>query len=186
MEKRDLMNERLDRFEKTLEEGLLKICRMEGLADEMLASPDIDARWDAFIKDYVADAVTNFNEYPQAAIGFAGFLGMAVACLWDRDWELCRNLPYRTFYGPRGFDDMDDHIVQDVLGLGPEKASKVSSAINSCAIACLELLRHEGIETQTAYGFYALSRCYSVLYRIGEAIELTSLGYHREAVGDNC
>ena len=51
------MNEELDRFEKTLEDGLIKICSMAGLTDEIMMSPDIDGKWDEFIKDYVADAV---------------------------------------------------------------------------------------------------------------------------------
>ena len=35
----------------------------------------------------------------------------------------------------------------------------------------------EGIEAQTELGFYVLVRTYSVLFRIGAAIELQRLGY---------
>lgn len=172
----------LDRFETALEEGLMKICTMEGLVKEPLSSPDVEEKWDEMIKDYVGDAVENFNDFPQAAIGFASFLGMAVANLWDRDWDLCRTLEYSSYYGDRGFDDMDDHILDDMLKLEPEERAKVVSVLNSCTMACLDFLRHEGFEAQTAAGFYALNRCYSVMFRIGVSIELTRLGYRKEPV----
>lgn len=176
------MNEELDRFEKTLEEGLVKICSMAGLADEVMMSPDIDGKWNEFIKDYVADAVMNFNEYPDAAVGFAAFLGMAVAHHWDSDWQANRLNTYKKYYGKRGFDDMDDHITGDILNLTLEESLKISGTINNCVQAALGLIRHEGIEAQTVTGFYALARCYSVLFRIGVSIELKRLGYKKQSI----
>lgn len=172
----------MDRFERTLEDGLVKVCRSAGMMEELLDSPDIDDKWDEFIKDYVADAVVNFNEFPEAAIGFAGFLGMAVANRWDRDWEAHKADKYQNYYGSRGFDDMDDHIVEDILRLKPEYGKKVSDLIGSCTEATLGLIRHEGIEAQTAQGFYILVRCYGVLYRIGASLELKRLGYKKTAL----
>lgn len=169
-----------DRYERTLEDGLVKICRGAGLVGDMLLrSDDIDARWDYYIKDYVADAVENFNIYPEAAISWAGFLGIAVAHWWDADWQGHKDDPYRSFYGTRGWDDMDEHVLRDLLGLkldSPE-AKKISDTLLSCALATLGLIRHEGIETQTEQGFFVLTRSYSVLYRIGAGIELQRLGY---------
>ncbi len=107
-----------DRYERTLEDGLVKICRGAGLVGDMLLrSDDIDARWDDYIKDYVADAVENFNQYPEAAISWAGFLGIGVAHWWDADWQGHKDDPYRSFYGSRGWDDMDEHVLRDLLGL---------------------------------------------------------------------
>ena len=144
-----------DRYERTLEDGLVKICRGAGLVGDMLLrSDDIDARWDDYIKDYVADAVENFNIYPEAAISWAGFLGIAVAHWWDADWQGHKD------------DQLDS----------PE-AKKISDTLLSCALATLGLIRHEGIETQTEQGFFVLTRSYSVLYRIGAGIELQRLGY---------
>ena len=127
-----------DRYERTLEDGLVKICRGAGLVGDMLLrSDDIDARWDDYIKDYVADAVENFNIYPEAAISWAGFLGIAVAHWWDADWQGHKDDPYRSFYGTRGWDDMDEHVLRDLLGLkldSPE-AKKISDTLLSCALA---------------------------------------------------
>ena len=173
----------LDHFEKVLEEGLLKVCKTAGLlADEILSSPDIDDKWDIYIKDYVGDAVENFNEYPDAAIAWAGFLGMGVAHNWDTDWEAHRDDFYESYYGPRGWDDMDEHIMRDLLGLSEEDEKHFSATLNSCAAATLGLIRHEGVEPQTADGFYILVRAYSLLYRIGAAIELQRLGYKKQAL----
>ena len=63
----------LDNYEKTLERGLLRVCSSaELLSDELLESPDIDEMWDTYAKDYIADAVENFNDYSEAAIAWAG------------------------------------------------------------------------------------------------------------------
>jgi len=166
----------LDLFESTLENGLCKIC---GIIEPM-SSPDIDHKWDIFIKDYVADAIENIHDYPEAAIGFSCFLGMAVAHNWDKDYERFKNRGYKSYYGSNGYDDMDDHILENVLKLGGEDIKKTSDRIQSCAFATIELLKHEQIEMGTAYGFYALSRCYTVLFRLGVSIELKRLGYRKE------
>ena len=172
--------ELLDNFEKTLQMGLMRVCSGAGLlGDELLSSEDIDSKWEEFIKDYVADAVENFNEYPEAALAWAGFLGMAVAHNWDDNWTFHRHDSYKSYYGNRGWDDMDEHILHGGLGLGLQgkEAKKISDTLQSCALATLGLIRHEGIEAQTATGFYALSRSYGVFFRIGAAMELFRLGY---------
>lgn len=178
--------EYLDRFEKTLEEGLHKICTGEGLLNGgiMILSPDIEQAWDVYIKDYIADAVVNFNDYPEAAIAWAGFLGMGVAHNWDSDWEKHRNDKYTDYYGSRGWDNLDEHILYEVLGLheSDKKTEKISQTLLNCAVATLSLIRHEGIETQTEIGFYILARSYTVLFRIGAAIEEKRLGYRAVAV----
>lgn len=176
----------LDRYESTLRDGLVKICSGEGLLDtgDILSSPDIDAKWDEYIKDYVADAVSNFNDYSAAAIAWAGFLGMGVAYNWDLNWRLHHKDAYSDYYGRRGWDDMDEHIMHDLLGLDLEgdEARKISRVMQSCAYATLGLISHEGIETQTAQGFYVLSRSYTVMYGIGAAIELKRLKYRKVAL----
>ena len=177
--------EYLDRFEKILEDGLLKICQGAGLLDdEVLRTPDIDGKWDAYIKDYTADAVENFNSYPEAALSWAAFLGMGVAHDWDADWEAHKDDPYKSYYGSRGWDNMDEHILQDVLGLKPDspESKKISDTLLSCALATLGLIRHESIEPQTDLGFYVLVRAYTVMFRIGAAIEIRRLGYKKVLV----
>lgn len=153
----------LDSFETTLQNGLIKVCQGAGYLEEgLLESPDLEAKWEEYIKDYIADAVENFNDYSEAALAWAAFLGMGVANLWDRNWEKYSGKPYSFYYGSRGWDDMDEHILYELIGLDSEKGKRLSDTLESCALATLGLLRHENIETQTARGFYCLSRAYTV------------------------
>ena len=81
------MNTKLyDEFEKTLQDGLVKVCQGAGfLREGLLESEDLENKWNDYIKDYIADAVANFNDYPEAALAWAGFLGMGVANAWDKN-----------------------------------------------------------------------------------------------------
>lgn len=175
----------LDGFERILGDGLLKICDSAGLTGgEFLDCEDATAKWDLYVKDYVADAVEDFNAYPDAAIGWAAFLGMGVAAMWDRDWATGSAMSYRDYYGENGWDDMDEHVLRDLLflNLGKDEAKKISSAFLSCSQATLELIRHEGIETQTSLGFFVLVRAYGVFFRLGVTVCLRRLGYHKVPV----
>ena len=170
----------LDIFEKTLQDGLVKVCQSaDRLKEGLLESPDLEAKWDEYIKDYIADAVANFNEYPEAALAWAGFLGMGVANLWDKNWDKYNQVPYSYFYGSRNWDDLDEHVLYDILALDKEAGKRVSDILDSCALACLGLIRHQGIEAQTADGFYCLARAYTVFYRIGASLELERCAYRK-------
>lgn len=174
-----------DNYEKTLQEGLMKVCKSSGrLGDDLLSSPDIDAKWEEFIQDYIADAVREFNDYPEAAVAWPGFIGMAVAHRWDEDWTKYKDMKYKDLYGPNGWDDMDESILHYVLGLelSSDEAVHLAQTMKSCALAALGLIRHEGIEAQTAQGFYILARTYTVLFRIGAAVELYRQKYAIQAV----
>lgn len=178
------MNTKLyDEFEKTLQDGLVKLCQGAGFLKEgLLESEDLENKWNDYIKDYIADAVANFNDYPEAALAWASFLGMGVANAWDKNWEKYSSYPYTFYYGKRKWDDMDEHILYEFIGLTPEKGKKSSDLLDSCALACLGLIRHQGIEAQTADGFYCLARAYTVFFRIGVALELERLAYKKVLV----
>lgn len=170
----------LDNFESTLQNGLVKVCQGAGyLKDGLMESPDLEGKWNEYIKDYIADAVENFNDYSEAALAWAGFLGMGVADAWDRNWDNYRDRPYSFYYGSRGWDDMDEHILYEFIGLRAEQGKRLSDTLQSCALACLGLISHEGIETQTELGFYCLARAYTVFFRIGASLELERLAYKK-------
>lgn len=172
--------EYLESFEKRLEAGLVKICSSAGVLDgELLSSPDIDGKWEDYLKDYVADAVENYDEYPDAALCWAAYLGMGVAHHWDQDWSIFKDEPYKSYYGPRGWDDMDEHVSGIILKLGEDDDKRISSALKSCSMAITAFIRHEGIEAGTALGFYALARAYGVMFRVGGSMELKRLGYRK-------
>ncbi len=83
-----------------------------------------------------------------------------------------------------GFDALDDHILDDVLGLGEDATKRRSyvSLVQRCAETALDALRHEEIEPQSPLAFHAYVRSLHTLYRIGAALELRRLGYHFEKV----
>lgn len=178
MEDKDLRY--LDSFEASLLEEMLRFCTSLGMLDgELLESEDIDAKWKEFAPEYMADAVPNINDFPEAAIGWAGYVGLAVAKWWDGDWSKHRNARYGSLHGSRGFDDMDEHIVGDILGLAPgsAEAGMIGKVMFSCAQMAIGRIRHENVESQTALAFHVFARAVRAMFKIGAAIGLRRAGY---------
>ena len=50
-----------------------------------MLTPDFEQTWERLAPGYMADAVREFNGYPEVVLAWAAYLGAAVACLWDRD-----------------------------------------------------------------------------------------------------
>jgi hypothetical protein len=134
--------------------------------------------------EYMADAVPNIADYPTVAIAWAGYLGMAVACQWDGDWASHKNNEYKSYYGELGFDDMDEHIVRDIIGfhLESQEAKKIEDMMRRLGETALTLIRRERIEPQSPMAFHVYARVVKVMFKIGAAIELKRLGYKFEQV----
>ena len=169
-----------DAFEATLRKELAKLCtEYEMMNGTLLHSDDIDGKWNEFARDYMADAVREFNEYPEASLAWAAFLGAGVARHWDEDWRRHSKDTYQSYYGVRGFDDLDEHVLRDVLGyaLDSEKAAALSSMFSRLATMVLTLIRREGFESQSVEAYYVLIRSVKVMFQMGESVELYRLGY---------
>ena len=175
----------LENFESRMMNELLKLCSQYKVLDgTLLSTEDIDARWHDIAPEYVADAVPNIADYPTVAIAWAGYVGMAVAHLWDGDWAAHCKDEYKSLYGTAGFDDMDENIVQNVIGfhLESKEAKGIEEMMRRLGEAALTLIRRENIEPQSPMAFHAYARAIKVMYRIGAAIELKRLGYKFEQV----
>ena len=175
----------LENFESRLMNELLKLCtQYKALEGTLLSTEDIDARWHEIAPEYVADAVPNIADYPTVAIAWAGYVGMAVAHLWDEDWAAHCKDEYNSLYGPAGFDDMDENIVQKILGfhLESQEAKNIEQMMRRLGETALTLIRRENIEPQSPMAFHAFARAIKVMFRIGAAIELKRLGYKFEQV----
>lgn len=174
----------MDKFEQGLEQELLRMCRSLGmLGDMLLASEDIDGKWKEFAPEYMAEAVKNVNEYPEFSVACAAYAGMAVAHWWDEDWGRHHSCHLSDLYGSRGFDDMDDHIVADVLALGdPVKAGVTVKTVECLSQGVWTYIRSSAIERGTADAFNAFARACAVMFRVGAGIELKRLGYRYQAV----
>lgn len=182
--------EYFDRFEAHLLEELLKLCTSHKMLDgTLLASEDIDALWKEFAPHYMADAVSQINSYPAAAIAWAGYVGMAVAHHWDSDWERFQSSAYTDLHGKEGFDDMDENILQHHLGLVLEgkEATAIEDMLRRCAHTAMTLIRREDTEAQSTKAFYIFARTARALFKIGAALELKRLGYKFEKMnlGEN-
>lgn len=175
----------LENFESRLMNELLKLCtQYKVLEGTLLSTEDIDARWHEIAPEYVADAVPNIADYPTVAIAWAGYVGIAVAHLWDEDWAAHCKDEYKSLYGPAGFDDMDENIVQKILGfhLESQEARIIEQMMRRLGETALTLIRRENIEPQSPMAFHAFARAIKVMFRIGAAIELKRLGYKFEQV----
>lgn len=164
----------IDNYRERLTECLLGACTDAGLLKgTLLSSPDIDEAWLRYAPSLYTDAVRNFNDYPEYCLGCSGYLGMAVAFLWDKDWTKFSGVPYSHFLGKRGFDDMDDHIADSIL---KDRTHSVP-AMQSCAVNAYHYLMRERPEPGTAEAYRLFLATVEVMFRIGAAIELCRLGY---------
>lgn len=175
----------LNSFETTLQKELLKICTTNGmLSGTLLESADIEQRWHDLAPEYMTDAVKEIAQYPTVALVWAAYLGMGIANGWHADWDKCRMKTYSEFYGSRGFDDMDDNILFNIIGLHEEsnEANRVKEIMRIVGDYTLSQIQHSGIEPQSIMAFHTFARACKVLFRIGAAIELNRLGYEYKAV----
>ena len=177
-------------YEENLQREILRMCTSLGMLDgELLSSEDIDQKWKEWAPEYIAEALPEVNSYPEFAIACAGYAGMAVAQWWDQDWGRHHGAKYESLHGSRGFDDMDEYIVQNILGLKLEstEAKQIVNILLCCAQKAVDFVRHEQIEAQTVKAFHIFARTVKVLYRTGAAIQLRRLGYkfHKVNLGRN-
>lgn len=173
-------NRYFDSYENNLLQEMLKVCTSLGMLDgELLNSEDIDLKWKEWAPEYIAEALPEVNAYPEFAIGCAGYAGMAVAQWWDTDWGRNHSMKYESLHGARGFDDMDEHIVQNILGLSLDsvEAKQIMNIMLCCAQKAVDFIRHEQIEHQTVKAFHVFARTVKVMFRIGAALQLKRLGY---------
>lgn len=174
----------LQQFEQRLQDSLVSLCSAYDLmGGVLLENDDIEQKFiEALAQPYLADAVREYRAYPEAAVAWAGYLGMAIAKLWDADWQAYQTVSYTDLQGPRGFDDLDERITVQVLGyeLDSEPARRIADMLSNCAVEALTMIRHEHIEPQSPRAYYVFARTVQVLYRIGASIELFLLGYKLE------
>lgn len=176
--------EYLSQYERRLQDSLVSLCTAyEMMGGVLLENDDIETKFTkALAEPYLADAIREYRAYPEAAVAWAGYLGMAIAKFWDADWQAYQQVAYADLQGPRGFDDMDEQIVQRILGyeLDSEPARRIADILANCAVEALTMIRHEHIEPQSPRAYYVFARTVQVLYRIGASIELFLLGYKLE------
>ena len=168
-----------EQYRADLTQYLVEACTGGGyLKGTLLETEDLDEAWLRYAPSYYGDAVREFNGYPEYSLGCAGYLGMAVAYLWDKDWAKYKEMPYSFFQGERKFDDMDDHITDTIL----RDRNHSVPAMQSCAVDACHFLMREGPEPGTAEAYKMFLATVEVMFKTGAAIELCRLGYKFEKV----
>lgn len=175
-------------FEKQVMEDLHQYLVSEKRVDEKLPEcPDVEGLWPSVEKGYLPDAVREFDEYPIVSLGWIMFVGMAFAKYWDVDWEKYANETGEKLYADlrdaKGFDNLDDYVLYDVLGLDQEEGEKVSGIVGGCASRTLSAIHRSGIEGGTEKAVEAYRGALHALYIMGMAMELNALGYHMQLLG---
>lgn len=169
----------LDDYELKLTENLLKSVGQEHL----LMSDDLLNVWKEIAPSYMVDAVPNIAEYPLCALGWAGYLGMASARMWDKNPVLLMKNNDVDFYSrmrtPRGFDEMDEYIIEEVIGYLPDTQSweKIEDNMRTLAQLGLDTIRHENIEPQTEMAFHVYARTVKAVFSVGASLQLAAMGY---------
>jgi len=78
----------LDNYEARLEQMITEALRRKVVIDSRsMDMPDIEEKWKDLCAAYLPDGMREFAGYPTVSLGWMMYLGMAVAKLWDEDWE---------------------------------------------------------------------------------------------------
>lgn len=182
--------EYLDHYEERLSQDLLQMLRSRNELPQqgpLPQTPDLTDLWlDCLAPSYCADAVKEIAQYPLVALGWAMYVGMAMAKYWDDDWATYsrHNNLYEHLRDVRGFDYLDEVVREDLFGYKRDAKAYTDceELVRSCAQMAHDQIRHEQIEPSTPLAFHVFARSIKVLYNVGTAIGLSRLGYKMKAM----
>ncbi|MDE6814313.1 MAG: hypothetical protein K2J28_10950 [Duncaniella sp.] len=169
------------KFEKKVREDLISFLqKKEALDAHVPECPDVEEKWGEIARSYMPDGAREFKDYPVVSLGWMMLIGMAMAYYWDTDWEKYSKKTdiYEELRDKKGYDNMDETVVEGLLGYTGEAAEKITELVAECASRVYGLLNHEHVEpgTEAALGCYIAAL--NQLYLVGMAMELNALGYH--------
>lgn len=168
-------------FEERLRRDLTDYLVSHGAMDKHIPEcPDVEELWPLIADSYIPDGIREFQNYPMASLGWMMFIGMAMAWYWDKDWEsyMGRDDYYTALRDSRGYDNMDEAVVEGLLGYTGEKAERIMAQVGTCASRVYSMIMHEKIAPGSREAFEAYIAALHQLYLAGMAVELNALGYH--------
>ena len=111
-----------DESRRLLEQELSKdlhqfLLSMKEVDERMPECPDVEEKWEEIAKAYIPDGIREFQDYPSASLGWMMYIGMAVAKMWDTEWDIYSKIEdlYTYMRDKRGYDAMDEYIREEVL-----------------------------------------------------------------------
>ena len=79
----------MESFEEILRKDLHQFLLSMKEVDERLPEcPDVEEKWEEIAKAYIPDGIREFQDFPSASLGWMMYIGMAVAKMWDTEWEI--------------------------------------------------------------------------------------------------
>ncbi|MBQ9224235.1 MAG: hypothetical protein IJ166_11020 [Prevotella sp.] len=168
-------------FEEKLHNDLFQYLLSMKVADQhMPECPDVEEKWEEIAKAYIPDGIREFQDYPSASLGWMMYIGMAVAKMWDTEWEIYSKIEdlYAYMRDKRGYDSMDEYIREELLLLQDDDYMMLEKVVGECASRVYNALMRQHIEPGTKAAFEAFVACLHQLYLLGAAMQLKRMGYH--------
>ena len=173
-------------FEKNLGRDLHQFLLMMNEVDERIPDcTDVEQKWPEIANAYLPDGIREFQDFPTASLGWMMYIGMAVAKYWDAEWEIYSNIDdlYAYMRDKRGYDNLDEYILNDVLLLRGDDIAATEKLVGECSARVYNTLMHQNIEPGTREALEAYVACLSQLYLMGSAVQLKRMGYHMVKMG---
>lgn len=178
-------------FISNLQKTLVKICTDHNLLNKQLYDiEELMEKWHESAPQYMADVVPEFARYPMVSIAWACYYGIGAAVYWDACWDNVKDIPdlYVKIRDKRGFDYMDDYVLENMMGLNQEspkekeakEAKKWISTIQECAEYALNAVTHQGIEPGTKHAYIIFAKVARQFFLLGVSLALYSMGYKYE------
>jgi hypothetical protein len=172
-----------NKFEDTIHKSLHQYLVGVGEVDERLPEcPDVTDRWQSIGQSYIPDGAREYRDYPVASLGWMMYIGMAVAKLWNDEWEIYSQIEDLYIYmrDKRGYDALDEYICEDVLMVRGKGVESLAQVVGECAARVNADLMREHLEPGTREAFEAYVACLRQLYLFGMAMQLKRMGYHMQ------
>ncbi len=180
--------EQVSYFEERVRKDLVDyLVDKEALDRHVPQCPDVEEKWREIARAYAPDGIREFKDYPVVSLGWMMFVGMAMAYYWNTDWAKYAGMAdcYEQIRDMRGYDEIDDAVVEGLLGYTGEKKEKIVDMVARCALRVYSMLLHEKFEPGTEAAFGGYLACLHQLYLVGMAVELNALGYHMTPLSAN-
>ena len=171
----------MENFAVTLLDDLHRYLVKRDAVDERLPEcPDVEGKWPAIAEAYLPDGAREFSNYPVASLGWMMFIAMAMTKFWDQDWERYDKVEdlYLMLRDKRGFDNLDEYILDEVLDLHGDDAEQMQTLVGDTAERAKRTLYRQDVEPGTVDAFKAYVACLQCMYQLGMAVQLKAMGYH--------
>ncbi|MGM9687189.1 MAG: hypothetical protein ACI3YI_13355 [Bacteroidaceae bacterium] len=171
----------MEKIEETLRKDLHQfLLSMKEVDEHLPECPDVEDKWEDIAKAYIPDGIREFQSFPLASLGWMMYIGMAVAKMWDTEWEIYSKIEdlYAYMRDKRGYDSMDEYIREEVLLLCGVDYTVLERVTGECASRVYNTLMHQHIEPGTREAFNGYVASLHQLYLMGVAAQLKRMGYH--------